>query len=612
MESIVTPDDEENKPLGTKKMWTYLKHCKADTTGVAPLRDGSGHTYTTSEGKAAVLNEQFISVFSNNSPLPLKFMCNKVLQENTVQPPNHLNDNLQYPIMPDITITNIGIIKLLNKLNPHKASGPDGIKPWVLKELSEIIAPILTAMFQHSLRTGSIPSDWKHANVTPIFKKGARCKAINYRPISLTCICSKLLEHVITSNLMTHLEINKILHDRQHGFRRGRSCDTQLLEFVQDVAESMNKGQQIDAIVMDFSKAFDRVAHSRLAYKLHQYGIRGSTLKWIENFLSGRSQSVVVENSKSPTAPVTSGVPQGSVIGPALFLVYINDLPEQVKSEIRLFADDTIIYRKINTAHDCKALQEDLNSLLKWEEIWQMAFHPDKCNTIHFTRSLNPLEFTYSIRGQDLDTVQHIKYLGVTLSDNLSWKRHIHNITGKASRTLGFLKRNLPINSTSIKETACKALVRPQVEYAAAVWDPGYKDDIRILEQVQKRAARWVLHRYHRTSSVTDMTDQLGWRSLINRRSDARLTMFYKILHGMVAISPLQYMQPVKRVTRHTHSLACIRLPARCAYYAHTFFPRTIIQWNALPGDVALAPSVDSFHGQVGKLDHATLAKPSE
>ena len=200
------------------------------------------------------------------------------------------------------------------------------------------------------------------------------------------------------------------------------------------------------------------------------------------NFLSGRLQCVVVKGSKSPTTPVTSGVPQGSVIDPALFLVYINDPPEQVRSQMRLFAGDTIIYRKINTTDDCRTLQQDLNCLEKWEETWQMAFHPDKCKTFRVTRSLNLVEFAYAIRDQNLDTAQHVKYLGVTLSNNLSWKQHIHNITEKASKTLGFLKRNLRVNSTSPKETACKVLVRPQVEYAAAAWDPGYLNEIKTLK----------------------------------------------------------------------------------------------------------------------------------
>ncbi len=346
VESIITPDGED-KQTGTKRMWTYLKHCKTDTTGVAPLKDKNGHMNTSSEGKATILNEQFYSVFSKHTPLPLRFMCNKVLQENNIAPPDQQNRK-QHPIMPNIVITTNGIAKLLQGLKPHKAAGPDEIKPRVLKELSNTIAPILTSIFQHSLDTGTIPTDWKHANVAPIFKKGAKYKAANYRPVSLTCICSKLMEHVITSSLMSHLESNNILHDRQHGFRQGRSCETQLIEFVQDLGKSMNDGHQIDAIVMDFSKAFNKVAHNRLAYKLSQYGVRGTTLRWIECFLSGRWQCIVVEGCKSPSAPVTSGVPQGSVIGPALFLVFISDLPEQVQSEMRLFADDTISQNKDN------------------------------------------------------------------------------------------------------------------------------------------------------------------------------------------------------------------------------------------------------------------------
>ena len=171
-------------------MWTYLKHCKADTTGITPL---SGHMYTTSEGKATVLNQQFISVFSSNSPLPLKFMCNKALQDNTIRPPDHSSSNPQYPVMPDIIMTRNCIEKLLKGLNPHKASGSYGIRPRA-KELSEAIAPILTVMLRHSLKAGNMSSDWKDANVAPIFQIDARYKAVNYCPVSLTCICRMMLD----------------------------------------------------------------------------------------------------------------------------------------------------------------------------------------------------------------------------------------------------------------------------------------------------------------------------------------------------------------------------------------------------------------------------------
>ena len=237
----------------------------------------------------------------------------------------------------------------------------------------------------------------------------------------------------------------------------------------------------------------------------------------------------MVDGRSSAPAPVTSGVPQGSVLGPILFLIYIHDLPDSVKSHVRLFADDTIIYNHIKVKKDQLQLKSDLQKLEAWEGKWLMEFHPGKCQVINFTRSPK-LIHKYTLHDHQLDAVSSAKYLGLTLSKDMTWKTHVSQVITKANRSLGFLIRNLQIRSPDIKEKAYFGLVRPQVEYASSVWDPYHKNQVHSIEMVQRRTARWVLNRYHNTSSVTDMLQHLGWQTLQQRRQNARLVNLIKCL----------------------------------------------------------------------------------
>ena len=453
--------------------------------------------------KADILNRQYQSVFTHEDP--------------NIPVPDPDGD--PYPDMQQITVTDEGVRKLLQKSNPRKASGPDMVPARFLKECSEELSPILTIIFNKSLQTGTVPDEWKKANVSAVFKKGQRYDPANYRPVSLTCLCCKILEHVIVSNVLKHLDHHKILSDCQHGFRARRSCETQLVTLCHDLTSSLDKGTQTDMLVLDFSKAFDRVPHQRLLRKLQHFGVRGSLHSWIASFLSDRTQSVVVEGSSSDSVPVVSGVPQGSVLGPMLFLLFINDLPDKIASNTRLFADDCIVYRQIKNTSDCKALQEDLNMLAEWETKWGMAFHPQKCSVLSVTRSRNPFKFNYGLKGHILELQDCTKYLGVDIQSSLSWKNHIDRISKKANSMLGFLRHNLRSCKEDSKANAYFTMVRSNLEYCSSVWNPHQKDQVHKVEMVQRRAARFATNRYRNTSSVSSMLDHLQWESLESRRS---------------------------------------------------------------------------------------------
>jgi len=474
------------------------------------------------------------------------------------------------------------------------------MKPRVLKELADVIAPILTVIFRASYDRGEVPEDWTKATVTPVYKKGQRYNAENYRPISLTCVCCKLMEHIVTSHIMKFAESNNILYPLQHGFRKGRSCETQLLEFTDDITSNMEAGKQTDVLIMDFSKAFDKVSHSLLLHKLSHYGIKGRTNAWISAFLTNRTQAVVVEGATSDRANVESGVPQGSVLGPSLFLFYINDIPANTDSTVRLFADDTVAYMAITSTNDCQSLQSDLTKLEQWETRWKMQFHPDKCNVLSITRKKHPIKYNYILHNQVLQHVTSVKYLGITFNSDLTFGEHITNITNKANSTIGFLRRNLNIGSMHMKTLAYQSLVRPRIEYACTVWDPHTKQDIQRLEMVQRRAARFVSNRYRNRSSVGDMLERLEWPSLQDRRRVARLTMIYRIDRQLVAISNGRLVPP-RRFTRHMHPNSFQVPISNSDFRKWSFFPNTIRDWNNLPPDLASVGSLESFKTQLAK-----------
>ena len=404
------------------------------------------------------------------------------------------------------------------------------------------------------------------------------------------------MEHIVLSHLNKHLSTNGILSPLQHGFRTGMSCETQLVLTCHDWANILNQQGQIDALLLDFSKAFDKVSHTKLLHKLGQYGVNGKTQKWISGFLHNRTQFVAINGTHSSTTPVTSGVPQGSVLGPTLFLLYINDIVDVPKSELRLFADDTVLYRAIKSQHDHQILQEDLHNLTKWASDWQMDFNVSKCHLLRVTNKRKPHESTYSANTEALAKVSQCDYLGIRCSETLRWGAHCSKVAAKANKTLGLIRRTLKSCSREVKERAYMMLVRPTLEYASSSWNPHTDTDVNRLEQVQKNAARFVCNNYKLTTSTSGLVSSLGWDTLEHRRLFNQSVLFYKFHNGLINCKlPDSLMRSCPQRSTRRHCLTYQQQQSTVLAHSYSFFPRTVRVWNLLPSEVVTSTTLNSF-----------------
>ena len=435
---------------------------------------------TDDQGKANRFNEFFASVFNIK----------------TEEPSERLPLRTENKLL-NIVINNDKVLDILKKLKPGKSQGPDGLHPKVLREIGPSIAPALTTIFRASIEEGTLPEDWLLANVSPIFKKGNKHVAGNYRPVSLTCIVCKMFESLIRVEIMEFLKSNKLLSSKQFGFLSGRSTTLQLLTMLDKWTSILDRGGAIDVIYFDFMKAFDKVSHGKLLQKLRAYGIDGKLHDWISAFLSGRKQRVTVNGINSEWEPVTSGVPQGSVLGPLLFVIFINDMPEVVdkNSLLIMFADDAKLSREITSIEDKEVEQEDINMLHEWAKENEMCHHPGKCHVLKIGEreiTLHDLFEPYKLGDNILEVVDHEKDLGVYIDQDLNFEHHMADKIKKANQMIGVIRRSFLHLDEETFILLYKSMVRPHLEYANQVWAPRHMKHIEMLENVQRRATRLV------------------------------------------------------------------------------------------------------------------------
>ena len=379
----------EGMKSNPKKFWQYVRTKTKIKDSIPCIRSETGEIITENAAKAELFNNYFKSVFTieDNSDLP-------IFEKRT-------QDTFS-----TVPFSESVISKYLARLKESTSSGPDGIHSKLLRECSKSLAKPLKILFTKSMDKSKIPTSWKRANVTPIHKKGSKQEITNYRPISLTSVISKVMERIIRDKIITFMETNNLFSIDQHGFRQGKSCTTQLIEVMDDWTELVDNNKNIDVIYLDFQKAFDTVPHERLFLKLQGYGIQNSLLEWIKEFLTDRKQRVVLNGSQSTFARNTSGIPQGSVLGPTLFNIFINDLPECTVNATKLFADDAKIYSAVNSEKERKSLQKDLDNLQDWSHTRVPRGPVVKCLTrnpgvLGSSRTGSSGFFRGSVLGQD-------------------------------------------------------------------------------------------------------------------------------------------------------------------------------------------------------------------
>ena len=439
--------------------------------------------------------------------------------------------------------------------------------------------------------------DWKLQNVAPLFKKGSKDKPENHRPVSLTSVPGKILESIIAEDIMEHLESNNLISNSQHGFRRGRSCLTNLLEFFHDMFSMYDKSRAIDILYLDFQKAFDKVPHKRLMGKVRSHGIIGEVADWIEDWLTGRKQRVVINGSASPWRDVTSGVPQGSVLGPLLFIIYINDLDQGLLSRISKFADDTKVGINAKDVSEVKQGQDDLKKIGKWSQDWQMPFNLEKCKVMHVGQG-NSKE-RYELLGKELKTCDEEKDLGVVITSDLKSSRQCIEAEKKAQKVLGYIKRQFTTRKAETILTLYRALVRPHLEYAVQFWSPALRKDVERLEKVQARATKLIPNIRH--ISYERRLTQLNLYSLEKRRIRGQLIETFKMLKGIENIDHRNLFTLSSNQTRSNGWKLDLKRfnTTQCG----TFFTYKVpTYWNKLPAEVVNSTTINQFKNKLDRI----------
>lgn len=558
---------------------------KHTSTTIPPLAD-NGTEASSDHDKAELLNTYF---------------CNQASLDdrNHVLPPVA---NTMLPTLSDIILTVQDVKDAISNIDSSKASGPDLISPRLIREGADALATPLSIYFNKLLSISTFPSPWKMTNVTPIFKKSDPSKPSNYRPISLLSCIVKLMERCVHNYLYNFVIGNGLITPSQSGFIKGDSTINQLTFLYNDICQALDEGKEVRVVFCDISKAFDRVWHRGLLHKLASLGIHGNLLNWFSSYLSQRRQRVVISSTSSSWSSVNAGVPQGSILGPLLFLVYINDIVKDIQAKIRLFADDTSLYIIVDDPiSSATILNEDLRTIHTWSKDWLVTFNPSKTESMLFSRKrIKRPHPNLTMDNVVVDQVSTHKHLGLTLSDDAKWSSHINTTVNKAWQRIGTLRSLKYILNRKSLERMYFSFIRPVLEYGDTVWDNCTIQLKNEIESIQNEAAR-IVSGATKLCNIKSLLNELKWDTLAARRKKHRLTLLYK-MESSISPAYLTDLIPTQAQRYQLRNASDIPLiHTRTQTYSSSFLPLTIKDWNTLPTDIRNSNTIGSFKANLNK-----------
>lgn len=528
---------------------------------------------------------------------------------NTTAPPGTDLPKLSHSLdMIDITF--LGVHKIISKLDSKYNTSPDGINNVFLKRTVNSISVPLTILFAMSMSVREIPSIWKEAWVKPLFKKGSRESVSNYRPISLTCSISKVMERICVQQITYYLEKHGLLSKKQFGFRKNRSTNAQLIECHMNWCKHASSDFVIDCIYFDFKKAFDTINHDLLFKKLDAIGIRGNALGWIIEFLKNRKQSIMIGSKRSSPRVVNCGVPQGSCLGPLLFNIFIDNIPDNLPEDVyyALYADDLKISYHFNYASTTAAtiFQKAIDTVTAWSASWGLQISTEKTQILHIGKR-NP-RHTYTAHGCVLKPTDSAKDLGILMSNNLLFRDHLKQIVQQTLYSINDFFRTYKTRNPTLLITAYTTYFRCKLEYCTELWNPTDVASVNLIESIQRYYTRRVCQRIGRNFSYPERLLFFNLQSLENRRFLNDVTYIHKVIHSKTTLDYHGLFAIIPTRTRSSHEFRIVPSFDHTGRTS-TFLSRTFVIWNSLPHDLVSINDPSVFKSQLSTLD---LMPPSK